>query len=129
MKIFKTLFLSLLLALAATACTAVGEAETVVEAQTKTISQNGFQPPASASPQAPVVAQTTAPAEPDSETSDMQTSRPEPTPPPALTEARVLPVIGPAPGWDNEIWINSDGPLPLEDLRGKVILLEFWTFG
>jgi thiol-disulfide isomerase/thioredoxin len=25
-------------------------------------------------------------------------------------------------------WINSE-PLALEDLRGKVVLLEFWTFG
>ena len=40
-----------------------------------------------------------------------------------------LPVIGPAPEWDNETWINSEGPLELADLRGKVVLLEFWTFG
>ena len=50
----------------------------------------------------------------------MPTSTPTPAP---------LPVISPAPGWDNETWINTDGPLPLEDLRGKVVLLEFWTFG
>lgn len=40
-----------------------------------------------------------------------------------------LPVIAPAPAWHNETWINTDTPLPLEDLRGKVVLLEFWTFG
>lgn len=43
--------------------------------------------------------------------------------------AAALPIIGPAPAWDNDVWINSETPLPLEDLRGKVILLEFWTFG
>ncbi len=40
-----------------------------------------------------------------------------------------LPVMGPAPAWNNDTWINSEGPLPLEELRGKVVLLEFWTFG
>ncbi len=36
---------------------------------------------------------------------------------------------GPAPEWQNEIWLNTDSPLPLEELRGKVVLLEMWTFG
>jgi cytoskeletal protein RodZ len=129
MKIFRTLFLALLLALTATACTAVGETETVVKAQIKTASQNEFQPPASTAPQAAVAEQTTASVETDSETSDMQTAQPKPTQPLAPTETPVLPVIGPAPGWHNEIWINSNAPLPLEDLRGRVVLLEFWTFG
>ena len=40
-----------------------------------------------------------------------------------------LPDLGPAPAWHNETWINSEGPLLLQDLRGKVVLLEFWTFG
>jgi len=34
----------------------------------------------------------------------------------------------PAPELTNEVWINSR-PLRLADLRGKVILLEFWTHG
>ena len=34
----------------------------------------------------------------------------------------------PAPELANEVWINSR-PLRLADLRGKVILLEFWTHG
>ena len=34
----------------------------------------------------------------------------------------------PAPELTNEVWINSR-PLRLADLRGKVILLEFWTQG
>jgi hypothetical protein len=26
-------------------------------------------------------------------------------------------------------WINSSQPLTLKELRGKAVLLEFWTFG
>ena len=26
-------------------------------------------------------------------------------------------------------WINTSRPLTLKELRGKVVLLEFWTFG
>ena len=25
-------------------------------------------------------------------------------------------------------WINTDRPLSLKDLRGKIVLLDFWTF-
>ena len=28
----------------------------------------------------------------------------------------------------NEIWLNSE-PLTLAELRGKVVMIEFWTFG
>ena len=36
--------------------------------------------------------------------------------------------FGPAPELNNEVWLNTDGPLRLADLRGKVVLLEMWTF-
>ena len=26
-------------------------------------------------------------------------------------------------------WLNIDGPLRLQDLRGKLVLLDFWTYG
>ncbi len=26
-------------------------------------------------------------------------------------------------------WINTPRPISLKDLRGKIVLLEFWTFG
>ena len=47
----------------------------------------------------------------------------EPAMKPTLTN------LGPAPELSNEVWINSVGPLRLADLRGKVVLLEMWTFG
>ena len=56
---------------------------------------------------------------------------------PAETQTQVSPTLekptlanlGPAPELSNEVWINSVGPLRLADLRGKVVLLEMWTFG
>jgi pyruvate/2-oxoglutarate dehydrogenase complex dihydrolipoamide acyltransferase (E2) component len=36
---------------------------------------------------------------------------------------------GAAPDFlSNDVWLNSE-PLRLADLRGKVVLVEFWTFG
>ena len=29
------------------------------------------------------------------------------------------------PGLD---WLNTDGPLSLKDLRGKIVVLDFWTY-
>lgn len=40
-----------------------------------------------------------------------------------------LPVLGKAPELTNEVWLNTPKPLRLADLRGKVVLLEMWTFG
>ena len=34
----------------------------------------------------------------------------------------------PAPDFDNEVWLNSS-KLSLAALKGKVVLVEFWTFG
>lgn len=49
-----------------------------------------------------------------------------PTPQPIQVD---LPDMGQAPEILNETWINTDAPVTLESVRGKVVLLEFWTFG
>ena len=36
---------------------------------------------------------------------------------------------GPAPELNNEVWLNTDQPLRLSELRGKVVLIDMWTFG
>ena len=36
---------------------------------------------------------------------------------------------GPAPELTNIIWLNSEQPLRLKNLHGKVVLLDMWTFG
>ena len=65
------------------------------------------------------------PQETSSVPSDETPVPPTPTSMPELS----LPDLGPAPDITNEIWINTDQPLNLAALRGKVVLVEFWTFG
>lgn len=48
-----------------------------------------------------------------------------PTPMPTLN----LPDLGAAPEIENDVWVNADAPVTLASQRGKVVLLEFWTFG
>ena len=46
-----------------------------------------------------------------------------------MTVKSNLPDLGPAADFNGTSWINTDVPLTLASLRGKVILVEFWTFG
>ncbi len=59
-----------------------------------------------------------------SETSDLPTAVAT-----SLPASVVLEDLGPAPELTGiEAWVNSD-PLTMASLRGKVVLVEFWTFG
>lgn len=53
----------------------------------------------------------------------------QPSEAPDHSGSAALPDFGPAPELTNTIWLNTDQPLRLADLRGKVVLLEMWTFG
>jgi thiol-disulfide isomerase/thioredoxin len=47
---------------------------------------------------------------------------------PSTTRSGSLPDLGPAPELTNSIWLNTDSPMRLAALRGKVVALEMWTF-
>ena len=48
--------------------------------------------------------------------------------PPAAAQLRAIGPLPPFDEPDTAHWINSE-PLEIEDLRGLVVLVEFWTFG
>jgi len=48
---------------------------------------------------------------------------------PAMSKLASLPDLGPAPELTNDTWLNVDSPLRLANLRGKVVMVEMWTFG
>lgn len=39
------------------------------------------------------------------------------------------PDLGPARELTSNTWLNTDNILRLADLRGKVVLIDMWTFG
>ena len=51
------------------------------------------------------------------------------TPDAAAVEPVELADMGAAPELVNEVWLNTPEALRLSDLRGNVVLLDFWTFG
>jgi len=57
------------------------------------------------------------------------TTAPPPTP---TTQPRAKVVsndYGPAPEISTDVWLNTDQPLRLEELRDRVVLVDFWTYG
>ena len=65
------------------------------------------------------------------ETSNPPVSLEEATPVPTQPPAALVQLddFGPAPELENKVWLNTDQPLRLADLRGQVVLLDMWTFG
>jgi len=34
-----------------------------------------------------------------------------------------------APDFPTQLdWLNTDGPLTMQDLRGRIVVLDFWTY-
>ncbi len=75
-----------------------------------------------------VLAACTAVSQPIAQPTIPPTTAPEnqPTEQPLMAD---LPDLGQAPEILNEVWINTEAPVTLAASRGKVVLLEFWTFG
>jgi hypothetical protein len=46
----------------------------------------------------------------------------------AIASAEVVPPGKPAPELAGGAWINSE-PLSMQKLRGRVVLIDFWTYG
>ena len=58
-----------------------------------------------------------------------QETKPEKAPEKKVRVDNPFPKAIPAPELDGgEEWLNVGGPISLKDLRGKVVLLDFWTF-
>jgi hypothetical protein len=110
-----------------TACAVGNKPETAVPPTAAPMEPSASQEPTKSENQDPANISENNPALPGLPAT-VQPPEDNPTPTAASVLAP-LPVIAPAPSWHNDTWINSDAPLPLEDLRGKVVLLEFWTFG
>jgi thiol-disulfide isomerase/thioredoxin len=84
---------------------------------------------------APTTAAPTVPKPPVEAKATTQSAAPAAQPtmeaalPAAITDFRAdLPDLGVAPELNNEVWLNTDRPLKLAELRGKVVLLDMWTF-
>ncbi len=125
-------FLLLLLAGGLAACSAAPEPEVVVAPTVADIEPAEIvQEPTAVEVAASVAEPTSTPTTiPPTETA---TSVPTPTntqEPAVISFASEYPVQGPAPkDFLSEPWINTDQPISLADLEGKVVLVEFWTYG
>ncbi len=71
------------------------------------------------------ITETSEPASATAIPATLEPVSPTETPLPAAP----LPDLGLAPDFTNETWLNSDQLLNLASLQGKVVLVEFWTFG
>ena len=87
--------------------------------------------PATQAPQ-PTTARVEAATAPPAEPAPTQ-AMPSPTPPPAAQAPPPTPTRRPtgplAPAIASDVWLNTNGPLAWDSLRGKVVMVEFWTFG
>ena len=80
----------------------------------------------------PIVVKERTPVQEVKITKQADDQQPDPAPTAVPTQVVIradLESKGPAPELVNETWLNSEQPLRLADLGGRVVLLEMWTFG
>ena len=87
---------------------------------------SGCSAPSFATPAAQILEQTTSQSQSITQSQPLSDTAAVLTPEQQLLAS--LPNRGAAPELFNEIWLNSP-PLKLAELRGKVVLIKFWTFG
>ena len=122
----------LLLALLLNSCISSAPAE--IESASPTVLKQRPSPPITER----VLVPTPRPAATDPQSVDLQTEELQTNTIVASTDGLLtpeqaallasLPSRGPAPELQNEVWFNSE-PLTLADLRGQVVIVEFWTYG
>jgi hypothetical protein len=82
---------------------------------------------ACAAPAATAQPTLTTPKAPASTAAPAGQPDPSPTMVPSMNSR--YPDLGPAPELAGDIWLNTEAPLRLDGLRGKVVLVDMWTFG
>ena len=87
---------------------------------------SGCSAPSLATPAAQILEQTTSQSQSITQSQPLSNTAAVLTPEQQLLAS--LPNRGAAPELFNETWLNSP-PLKLAELRGKVVLIKFWTFG
>ena len=93
---------------------------------------SGCSSPSLATPAAQILEQTPSQSQSTTQSQSFTQSQPLSDTAAVLTPEQQLlaslPNRGAAPELFNETWLNSP-PLKLAELRGKVVLIKFWTFG
>ena len=132
MKIVLSMGAALVIAALATACGGETTARQIDPTAPPIAVPSPTPPPTdTAAPVSPTATTALTPAPTESPTDTPQPA-PTPTAPALSAEQQALlaryPPKGAAPPVENEVWLNSP-PLAWESLAGKVVIVEFWTYG
>gem|GEM_PF-1828625 len=125
----------LIVAILLTACNGATSARQIPPTAPKSTTILPTSPPPTDTTRPPAPTTTTASASAPTATLAPTPSPTDTTAPtaPALSSAQKAllaryPAKGAAPAVENDVWLNSP-PLAWESLAGKVVIVEFWTYG